>query len=89
MFKVNAKNVNRLKLKEIGLFICCKEDGGNAQKQLLNAFPGELIRNAKAPACFGGEFDFGKMNFFQKMIVKKWTKYLTRFWFKGANKIRG
>lgn len=66
-----TKNVNHLKQKELGLFICCMEEGENAQKQLLGAFPEELIRNAKATACFGGEFDFEKMNFLQKMIVKK------------------
>lgn len=65
------KNLNELITKEIGLFICCMEDGETAQKQLLGNYPEELIKNAKATAYFGGEFDFDKMNFFQKMIVKK------------------
>jgi menaquinone-dependent protoporphyrinogen oxidase len=30
-----------------------------------------LLQNAKAPACFGGAFDFKRMNFLEKMIVKK------------------
>jgi len=57
--------------KELGLFICCMEEGETGQKQLLDNYPEELIKNAKATAYFGGEFDFEKMNFFQKMIVKK------------------
>ena len=62
---------NELKTKEIGLFICCMEEGEVAQKQLENAFPEELLNLAKATACFGGEFNFEKMNFLQKLIIKK------------------
>ena len=69
-----AKNLDILKNKELGLFICCMEEGKIAQKQLFNAFPEELIRVSKASAYFGGTFDFQKMNFLQKMIVKKVAK---------------
>jgi len=65
------KNLDELSGKELGLFICCMEEGETGQKQLLDNYPEELIKNAKATAYFGGEFDFEKMNFFQKMIVKK------------------
>ena len=65
------RNVNELKSKELGLFICCMEEGEKARTQLMDAFPEELHRNAKASAYFGGEFNFEKMNFFQKMIIKK------------------
>ena len=65
------KNLEELKSKEFGLFICCMEEGETAQKQLQDAFPEELFNEAKATACFGGEFDFEKMNFLQKLIVKK------------------
>ena len=64
-------NLEELKLKELGLFICCMEEGEKAQKQLLDAFPEELHIAAKASAFLGGEFNFGKMNFFEKLIVKK------------------
>ncbi|MCG6189152.1 flavodoxin domain-containing protein [Maribellus maritimus] len=69
-----AKNMDELKAKELGLFICCMEEGENAQKQLRNAFPEELHEVAKSTAIFGGEFDFEKMNFFEKMVVKKVAK---------------
>lgn len=64
-------NLEELKSKELGLFICCMKKGETAQKQLMEAFPEGLLQMAKSTACFGGEFDFNKMNFFEKMIVKK------------------
>lgn len=60
-----------LQHKELGLFICCMEEGATAMKQLSDAYPESLLQNAKATACFGGAFDFGRMNFLEKMIVKK------------------
>jgi menaquinone-dependent protoporphyrinogen oxidase len=63
-------NLGGLLKKEIGLFICCMEEGGTAWKQFVDAFPEELQRNAKATACFGGAFNFERMNFLEKMIVK-------------------
>lgn len=37
----------------------------------MDAYPEELPDNAKITAFSGGEFDFKRMNFFEKMIVKK------------------
>jgi len=65
------KNLDILRNKELGLFICCMEEGETAQLQLKNAFPEELHEVAKASAYFGGEFNFNKMNFFEKLVVKK------------------
>lgn len=66
-----VKNLNTLQTKELGLFICCMEQGEAAGKQFSEAFPEELQRHAKSTAIFGGEFDFEKMNFLEKLIVKK------------------
>lgn len=66
-----SKNLEELKGKELGLFICCMEEGEKAQIQFNDAYPDTLRRNAKATACFGGEFDFDKMSTFQKMIIRK------------------
>ncbi len=60
--------------KELGLFICCMDEGSEAQMHFNNAYPDELIRHAKATACFGGEFNFKRMNFLEKFIVKKVAK---------------
>ena len=68
------KNLETLKFKELGLFICCMEEGETAQKQLQDAFPEELHIKAKTTGCFGGEFNFNKMNLFEKMIIKKVAK---------------
>ena len=66
-----SKNEDILMQKELGLFICCMEEGETAEKQLKDAYSEKLHRNAKITAYFGGEFDFNKMNFFEKFIVKK------------------
>ena len=60
-----------LQNKELGLFICCMEEGETAGKQFDEAYPEELQRYAKATAIFGGAFDFERMSFLEKMIVKK------------------
>ncbi len=64
-------NLAKLKKKNLGLFICCMEEGEKAEQQFRDAFPEELIHSAKATGIFGGEFNFEKMNFFEKTIVKK------------------
>lgn len=63
-----------LKNKELGLFICCMDEGEEAQIHLKNAYSEELLEHAKATACLGGEFNFEKMNFLEKFIVRKVTK---------------
>jgi menaquinone-dependent protoporphyrinogen oxidase len=46
-------------------------EGAVAREQLQNAFPEDLHQMAKTEAIFGGEFDFRKMNFVERMLVKK------------------
>ena len=60
--------------KELGLFICCMDEGEEAQTHFNNAFPDELIRHAKATACLGGEFNFERMNFLEKLVIRKVAK---------------
>jgi menaquinone-dependent protoporphyrinogen oxidase len=57
--------------KKIGLFLCCMEKGEKAEEQFQNAFPEQLRDHAKAKGCFGGAFNFDKMNFIEKAIIKK------------------
>ncbi len=63
-----------LENKEIGLFICCMYEPRIAREQIKNAFPEELHQMAKTEAILGGEFNFDKMNFLEKMLVKKIAK---------------
>ncbi len=65
------RNLNVFQFKEVGLFICCMYESQVAKDQLKNAFPEKLHQYSKTEAIFGGEFNFEKMNFFEKMIVKK------------------
>ncbi len=65
------EHYERLKKKKLGLFICCMEEGERAEEQFNNAFPGEFRNGAVARGIFGGEFDFDRMNFFQRAIVRK------------------
>ncbi len=69
-----AANMEALENKEIGLFICCMYEPEVAREQIKNAFPEELHQMAKTEAIFGGEFNFEKMNFIERMLVKKIAK---------------
>jgi menaquinone-dependent protoporphyrinogen oxidase len=69
-----SQNLDILIKREVGLFICCMEEGEKAQQQLQNAFPKELIQHAKTTAVMGGEFNFKNMNFLEKAIIKKVAK---------------
>ena len=72
--KFYQSNFNALKQKRLGLFLCCMEEGETAQKQFADAYPAELRDHAAAVGLFGGEFDFDRMNFLERAIVKKIAK---------------
>jgi len=74
MKKFIEQNKTTLLKKKLGLFLCCMEEGEKAESQFQAAFPGELREHATASGLFGGEFNFDKMNFFEKWIVKKVAK---------------
>ncbi|WP_055666678.1 flavodoxin domain-containing protein [Desnuesiella massiliensis] len=65
------ENLNALKSKKLGFFICGMADGDDAQKQLESSFPRELLSSAVAKESFGGEYDFKKMNFLERFIIKR------------------
>lgn len=69
--KFMVKNTSVLLEKKLGLFLCCMEEGATAEKQFNDSFPEELRKHATAIAYFGGEFDFDKLNFLERGIVKK------------------
>lgn len=68
-----SMNLNELKKKKIGLFICCMNKD-NASMQLNSSFPTELLNMAVVKDNFGGEFLFEKMNVFERFIVKMVAK---------------
>jgi menaquinone-dependent protoporphyrinogen oxidase len=67
-------NMNELLKKEVGLFICGMQEGDMMEKEITENFPSELISKAKSVMNFGGEFNFKKMNFMEKAIIKKISK---------------
>ena len=66
-------NLNTLKGKKLGLFICGMAKEDDAQKQLDSSFPQELLAVCAAKGFFGGECNYEKMNFMEKFIMKKIT----------------
>lgn len=66
-----SSNGPGLAAKKRGFFLCCMEEGEKADKQFKDAFPAELAEGAVALGLFGGEFDFDKLGWLQRTIVKK------------------
>ncbi|TCO06144.1 flavodoxin domain-containing protein [Natronoflexus pectinivorans] len=72
MKKFINKNIITLLEKPIALFICFMNDI-EKELQFANAFP-ELLRNHAFASCYaGGEFKLEKMNFIEKIIIKRIT----------------
>lgn len=71
MRKLMINNSTMLKSKKLGLYLCCMYEGKEAQEQFKNAFPEELREYAKSAKLLGGEFIFEKMNFIERVMVKK------------------
>lgn len=67
--KFIKKHLNDLKQKEVGLFICCA-DIGNAEQYFHTNFPDELLEQATAIDCFGGEIRSQALGIFEKFIAK-------------------
>ncbi len=72
-----AKNLNVLKNKKVGLYICCMNKN-EAENQLNSAFPEELLKCSIVQKSFGGEFNFKKMNFFERFVIKIVSKSLSK-----------
>ena len=67
------QNLEALKNKELGLFLCCMSEGNEGLQQFNNAYPEQLRQKAKSTLMAGYELHFDKMNFFEKFIMKKIT----------------
>jgi len=67
-------NLDKLKEKRVGLFICGMQSGDVLETELNSSYPKELLKSAIAKEYFGGEFIMKKMNFIEKVIIKKVSK---------------
>lgn len=72
--KFLQSNIDSLSHKRIALFLSCMYEGEVVEKQFNDAFP-LILRNISVyNAIAGGEFLFEKMNFIEKILVKKIAK---------------
>ncbi len=69
--KFMQKRQGELLSKELGIFLSCMHAGETAENQFNDSFPEPLRKHAKAASIVGGAFDFDRMNFMEKAIVKK------------------
>ena len=68
-----SHNLNVLKRKRIGLFICGMLQE-QAEPELHNSYPPELLAHAVAKEFFGGELKFKQLNFVERLAVKMVSK---------------
>ncbi len=64
----NNKDV--LLQKKVALFLCCMEEK-KAEEEFNTVYPDWLRAHATSKKIIGGEFNFEKMNFFEKFLIKK------------------
>ncbi|MFW6362352.1 MAG: flavodoxin domain-containing protein [Spirochaeta sp.] len=69
----SSENQQQLLQQPLGLFICCKDEE-NADEQLQNAFDPQLVQHAAHTGYFGYEYNFRKMNFFLRMLIRKFAR---------------
>jgi len=66
------KNSEILLTKKLGLYICCMAaDEKTRNTEFESSFPDELKEHASAKGIMGGEFLLEKMNFIEKLVVRK------------------
>ncbi len=65
------RNLETIKAKNYGLFICGMNKEEELKKQLDDVFDSILVNGASATAYLGGRFDFTQLNFLEKIIIKK------------------
>jgi menaquinone-dependent protoporphyrinogen oxidase len=71
LISYSEDNLKTLLQKNTALFICCMRDGEAAKEQIENNFPEKLYNHSKIKAALGGEYNFDKLNFLEKIVVKK------------------
>lgn len=71
--KFCESNNSILLTKTLGLFVCCMETGEKSIEQFENAFSEDLRKHATSTALLGYEYKLDKMNFVERILVKKIT----------------
>lgn len=65
-----AGNVPQLMKKRVGLFICAAQPEPAKSQELQASFPPELFAHAAVKEAFGYEYDFKKLNLFEKLVIR-------------------
>jgi menaquinone-dependent protoporphyrinogen oxidase len=69
------ENFETLRQKRLALFVCgMEQDNVKQQQELSNAYPQELYECTVSKCFAGGEFQFDKMNFFERAVIKRIAK---------------
>lgn len=71
------EHMELLMQKRLGLFICGIQEESVVVEELQRSYPPELMETAEVSAYFGGEYNFDKMNFLDRTLVKKIAKVTT------------
>ena len=75
MQKFCKNNEPALLQKKTGLFVCGMEpDQAKREKELADAYPTVLLKNAVATGFLGGAFKFEEMNFMERFVINKISK---------------
>lgn len=65
-----TENEQVLQTKNIGVFLCCKDQGAEAISYISQNMPTWVIENAFVQSAFGHEINLEKMNFVERNILK-------------------
>lgn len=60
--------------KDFAFFVCGMRSYEESMDFIRESFDPELLRHAQAYAFVGGQYQFDKMNFFEKQVIKMVTK---------------
>ena len=75
--------------KKLGLFLCCAYENEKSIEQFENAFPKDIRNHASSKGILGYEYNFEKMNFLERAIIKKISgtkKSVSNINYKAINK---
>ncbi|MFC2137313.1 flavodoxin domain-containing protein [Bacteroidota bacterium] len=68
------KYEKQLMLKNLGVYLCFMDPIEKGDYYIFNSFSDKFVDHIKVKGYFGGEFDFDKMTFFEKLFIQKTTK---------------
>ena len=68
------RNLEDLKSKRLGVFLCMGSGEENFEEYLSQNFPKEFLDKCKTKGFFGGEFNLERLGFLSRMMLKTASK---------------